>query len=247
VKISGEEAMLKDKSFYKKCTGDEAATKSLGQGTITHSLGGKVFFISWSMDVEFEGENVVRHLDMTSSNHASPVANESVPWVNAQKMMFAAGGPCEGMDDLKLQPYSKKCPGKGGKPRTGHHLVPGRCMRYIKNYSHGNAPVICVSKGNQHQGSHKKCHAIFDPYELKHAEEGKDFKYGKASEKAAESAGGAVGRDLSPEEKKCVKLQLDAYYKNDPKGPKCDDSTVVRSSGAAGKVIPSSGVPGVTR
>ena len=43
--------MLKDKSYYKKCTGDEAATKSLGQGVITHTLTGKVYFISWCMDV----------------------------------------------------------------------------------------------------------------------------------------------------------------------------------------------------
>ena len=33
---------------------------------------GKVYFIAWSMDVKAEGENVVRHLDMTTHNHASP-------------------------------------------------------------------------------------------------------------------------------------------------------------------------------
>ena len=38
-----------------------------------------MYFISWSMDVKFEGENVVRHLDMTTHNHASPITN-TCPW-----------------------------------------------------------------------------------------------------------------------------------------------------------------------
>jgi len=40
-----------------------------------------VYFIKWSMDVKFEGENVDRHLDMTTDNHNSPNANEAVPWI----------------------------------------------------------------------------------------------------------------------------------------------------------------------
>ena len=32
---------------------------------------GKVYFNAWSMDVKVEGENVVRHLDMTTHNHGS--------------------------------------------------------------------------------------------------------------------------------------------------------------------------------
>lgn len=84
VKVGDKEVMLKDKSYYKKCTGDEAATKSLGQGTITHTIQGKTYFIAWSDDVEIEGENAVRHLDMTTSNHASPMANASTPAPNGE-------------------------------------------------------------------------------------------------------------------------------------------------------------------
>src|SRR5689334_161506 len=50
VTISGQEVVLKDKSYFKKSTGDEAATRSLGMGVITHEITGKVFFNSWSMD-----------------------------------------------------------------------------------------------------------------------------------------------------------------------------------------------------
>lgn len=71
VKISNKEVMLKDKSYFKKSTGDEAGSAPM-KGVVTHKNMGKVYFNAWSMDVKFEGENVVRHLDITTHNHASP-------------------------------------------------------------------------------------------------------------------------------------------------------------------------------
>lgn len=94
VKISGKEVMLKDKSYFKKSTGDEAATKSLGMGVVTHQIQGKVYFTSWSMDVKFEGENVVRHLDLTTHNHASVPGNSPTwPYIN-KTAMAEAEHPC---------------------------------------------------------------------------------------------------------------------------------------------------------
>ena len=87
VRIEGQEVMLKDQSFYKSSPlGDEAATNGQGAGVITHVITGKTYFISWSMDVKMEGQNVDRHMDMTTSNHASPMANRVVPTVNGAKM-----------------------------------------------------------------------------------------------------------------------------------------------------------------
>ena len=74
VKISGKEIMLKNKSYFKKSLGDEAGCAAK-KGIITSVHRGKVYFISWSMDVNAEGENVVRHLDMTTHNHSSPMSN----------------------------------------------------------------------------------------------------------------------------------------------------------------------------
>ncbi|MGC5698861.1 DUF4150 domain-containing protein [Pseudomonas sp. NFXW11] len=86
VKIGRKEVMLKDQSFYKTSPlGDEAATRSQGAGVITHVITGKTYFISWSMDVLFEGRNIDRHTDLTTSNHASPAANAAVPMVNTAK------------------------------------------------------------------------------------------------------------------------------------------------------------------
>lgn len=74
VKISGKEVMLKNKSYFKKSLGDEAGCAPK-KGIITSVNRGKVYFIAWSMDVKYEGENVVRHMDLTTHNHASPPVN----------------------------------------------------------------------------------------------------------------------------------------------------------------------------
>jgi hypothetical protein len=75
VQISGKEVMLKNKSFFKKSTGDEAATRSTPMAVLTHTITGKVYFTSWSMDVKIEGENVVRMADLTTHNHMSVPGN----------------------------------------------------------------------------------------------------------------------------------------------------------------------------
>lgn len=97
VMIKGKEVMLKDQSFYKTSPlGDEAATNGLGAGVITHVITGKTYFVAWSMDVMIEGQNVDRHSDMTTSNHACPNPNAPVPQLNlsAQQAADLAAGRC---------------------------------------------------------------------------------------------------------------------------------------------------------
>ena len=78
VKISNQEVMLKNKSYFKRSMGDEAGCAPK-KGVVTSKNMGKVYFTMWSMDVKVEGENVVRMLDMTTHNHASMPGN-SPPW-----------------------------------------------------------------------------------------------------------------------------------------------------------------------
>jgi hypothetical protein len=107
VSIGGQEVMLKDQSFYQTSPlGDEAATKGLGAGVITHVITGKTYFVAWSMDVQFEGQNVDRHIDLTTSNHASPQGNEGAPIPNGDKQ-------------------SEDCPHKNIKrdPEKGEHPI----------------------------------------------------------------------------------------------------------------------------
>ena len=150
VKISSEEVMLKNSSYFKKSTGDEAGSAPQ-KGVVTSTNTGKVYFAAWSMDVKVEGQNVVRHLDMTTHNHGS-TANQPAPWPYADAAAQAPGGACnqappkDYVEQVKnncadmqspqccntpgrkcmLLPKNaceKGCCSKNGKPQTGHHLV----------------------------------------------------------------------------------------------------------------------------
>jgi hypothetical protein len=95
VQISGEEVTLKNVSYFKKSSGDEAgcATK---KGVVSSKNTGKVYFIGWSMNVKVESQNAARHLDQTTNNHASPLANESIPWPFVDSMTKAQKKKCAG-------------------------------------------------------------------------------------------------------------------------------------------------------
>lgn len=85
VMILGQEVMLKDQSVFKTSTGNEAATKSLGMGVVTHTIQGEASFVAWSMDVKFEGANVDRHLDMMAQNEQSQPPNPPTwPYTSTQ-------------------------------------------------------------------------------------------------------------------------------------------------------------------
>jgi len=69
VKIGGAEAGIKNSSDYSTSKGNEPATRTLGMGVVTHTIQGKTKFAAWSFDVQFEGKNVLRQMDMTTHNH----------------------------------------------------------------------------------------------------------------------------------------------------------------------------------
>jgi hypothetical protein len=95
VKISGKEVGLKNQSYFSKSMGDEAGCAPK-KGIISSTNRGKVFFTCWSMDVKIESENAVRHLDLTTDNHASQAGNESVPWIYADKQTVPGTDKCAG-------------------------------------------------------------------------------------------------------------------------------------------------------
>ncbi|HTT22315.1 MAG TPA: PAAR-like domain-containing protein [Candidatus Sulfotelmatobacter sp.] len=115
VQIGGQEVMLKNKSTFKKSTGDEAATKTLGMGVVSHQIQGEVNFCAWSMDVKFEGENVPRHLDLTLHNEMCNPAN-TPPWPYLEKMSASDATKCakdkekEETKCKEFKPYGEKDP-----------------------------------------------------------------------------------------------------------------------------------------
>lgn len=95
VKISDKEVGLKNKSSFKKSMGDEAGAAAK-KGVVTSKNTGKVFFNAWSMDVKIEGQNAVRHLDLTTNNHAS-MPGDTPPWPYLDSMAsdLANDHPCK--------------------------------------------------------------------------------------------------------------------------------------------------------
>jgi uncharacterized protein DUF4150 len=108
VKVSGQEVMLKNKSYFKKSTGDEAGCAPK-KNVVSSTNTGKVYFTAWSMDVKIEGENVVRHLDVTTHNHSNP-AGEFAPWPDC-----SAQAPST---NSKIKPCAAACPAPHAKPLT---------------------------------------------------------------------------------------------------------------------------------
>jgi len=94
VQISGKEIMLKNKSYFKTLSGNEAGCAAK-KGVVSGKIKGKVYFAKWSMDVKVESENVDRHLDLTTNNHGSPTANEAVPWVYLDSLSTSVKKACE--------------------------------------------------------------------------------------------------------------------------------------------------------
>lgn len=94
VRVSDKEVMLKNKSYFKQSTGDEAGCAAK-KGVVTSTNRGKVYFNAWSMNVKIEGENVVRNLDITTHNHASfPGNSPTWPYID-ETAVDPPGKGCE--------------------------------------------------------------------------------------------------------------------------------------------------------
>lgn len=144
VKISGKEVMLKNKSYFKRSSGDEAGAAPK-KGVVTSKNMGKVYFTMWSMDVKVEGQNVVRHMDMTTHNHGSAPGN-TIPWLYA-----------DGMDVSKIPDKCKK------EADTFNE----KCGKHVKKHGDGSMNLdgtnAAMCKDNDCKAA-RKC--VLTPYNL---------------------------------------------------------------------------------
>jgi hypothetical protein len=93
--------------MFKKSMGDQAGCAPK-KGVVTSQTGGKVYFNSWSMDVKIEGENAVRHLDLTTHNHGS-VPGNTPTWPYIDTVAFAAAGHDEDVCDGDKKKEEEAC------------------------------------------------------------------------------------------------------------------------------------------
>ncbi len=140
VMISKKEIMLKDSSFFKTSTGDEAGAAAK-KGVITSKNKGKVYFQAWSMNVKFEGENVDRHLDLTTNNHAS-VPGDTPPWVFVDEMAVPPSDhPCK----AEIEEAQEACE---GAVTTGSGKKASRDCSNCEGDCREKMSCILVPKGN---------------------------------------------------------------------------------------------------
>jgi hypothetical protein len=163
VKISGKEVMLRDRSFFKRSAGDEAGCAPK-KGIVTSTHRGKVYFIGWSMDVLIEGKNVVRHLDLTTHNHASQTGTGSVPTVHRDTPAGASQPPpCRNAE----QDFNAPCHGRHrtpprqrGEPEPApqppHSFNPGGCNTVICSRCTDKSRPECVLEADEARREYRR-------------------------------------------------------------------------------------------
>lgn len=157
VLISGKEVMLKNDSYFSKSTGDEAGCAPK-KGVITGTNRGKVYFVTWSMDVKFEGKNVVRHLDLTTHNH-NPAQGNTVCWPYTDRIAMAqATGKCTdtiNAVDSSCQKDTKgnvACPSQGSLTKEQYALTLENdpCQRAARCLLSPYSPSRCCDPQTPH-------------------------------------------------------------------------------------------------
>lgn len=160
VKISGQEVMLKNKSCFKKSTGDEAGSAPK-KGVVTSTNTGKVYFTSWSMSVKFEGENVDRNLDLTTHNHSAKAPGQTPPFPEADG---TSPPPTDPDHDVKCA--IKKCDkaDENGKPYDVSKTAKGKPMPPNSRCSAlGSKKHSCVKRTLEKKNDpNVKCEQTFD-------------------------------------------------------------------------------------
>ncbi len=132
VQIHGNPA-AHQKSYVSKSTGNEPADpKASGQAAVvTHVIEGAAYFHSYSMDVLFEGIEAVRHLDLTTHNHASQALGSTPPSPMIGSVDFSKSWTVDCGPECKLSSKDpNNCPEDPGtkKKKTPHHIIPKHCF-----------------------------------------------------------------------------------------------------------------------
>ncbi|ACE95024.1 PAAR motif-containing protein (plasmid) [Rhizobium phaseoli] len=159
VKIGGQTVNIKNKSYLSKTTGTEAGCAPK-KNLITSRNTGKEYFHSWSNDVKFDGEPVIRFSDMATNDHASPQAG-TPPWVHvlsANVGGITCGTLLQKMN-LRLHQHNKKnCPqGYQSEHYVGNeYFQPDRAHNTSydqwKDYSVRTAPCVCIRSMKHKKG-----------------------------------------------------------------------------------------------
>ncbi len=221
VVIHGQEVMLKSKSYYKQSMGDEAGCAAK-KGVVTSVNRGKVYFIAWSMDVKFEGENVDRHLDLTTHNHASPGTNTPpFPDLSTIKVDPADCPSILAKEDIKITAHKdSEC----RKDQQSDHIVQNACfvnsrklntaISTAPGYSTDDAPCICLFGKSTGNGEHGRKTKKQTKWEKSLRKKGaKNTTYANARDANLKILHESMNHPPSDKAMKCIQIRLDEYFK----------------------------------
>ncbi len=161
--IGGETVNIKNKSDLSKTSGTEAGCAAK-KGVITSKNTGKKYFNSWSSDVKFDGEPVIRMSDLATHNHASPPGN-APPWPEIATLNVA-GVDCASIlakFGMKVHAYKhadKECTSN----QQSDHILQNACfmnsrgaaggISSIPDYKLNEAPCVCLEDATDTKTEH---------------------------------------------------------------------------------------------
>lgn len=224
VKIGGKTVNIKNKSDLSKTSGTEAGCAAK-KGIISSKNTGKEYFNSWSNDVKFDGEPVIRMSDLATNNHGSPC--NTVTWPHFAEIDFGKLDCATILNDLgiKVHPYrdrAKKGRCKKGKQQSDH-LLQNACVNQKRRgpaapgfggYDLDDAPCICLNDGTKPRTQHgiKTAHQNDWATDLRQGGN-KKVSYKEARDKNLEfTAAGHEGLRNNPDALKCLKMVIDDYF-----------------------------------
>lgn len=158
--IGGKTVNIKNKSDESRTSGTEAgcATK---KGIITSKNTGKKYFNSWSNDVKFDGEPVIRFSDLATHNHASPIGNTG-PWPEICKANPAVMACAKILNKIGMQIHvhgESPCE----SPDESEHYFENQMMQTKrkdgtnfkpwKDYTTAGAPCVCMQSWHEEDHS----------------------------------------------------------------------------------------------
>ena len=145
VKIGGETVTQKNKSYYTKCTGNEAGCAPK-KNLISSVNTGKEYAHAWSGNVKADGEPVSRFSDISTNDHASPQAGG--PPLPKIGILDVSDPRCAFMN---IKPYDQlTCPEGYEKEHTVEVQfftaggVRDLTLKCCENYDDKKAPCICM-------------------------------------------------------------------------------------------------------
>ncbi|RWG53719.1 MAG: DUF4150 domain-containing protein [Mesorhizobium sp.] len=162
VKIGNKTVNIKNKSDLSRTSGTEAGCAAK-KGLITSKNTGKGYFNSWSNDVKFDGEPVIRMTDLATNNHASPTGN-TVTWPHTAAITVNGQDCATILNNVGIHVHQHK-DSDCQHPTESEHCFENQMFQRSRggenysgwgNYDVDTAPCICMESYKKTKTGYRK-------------------------------------------------------------------------------------------